>query len=484
MPVPETADDFIDWMLLSQEARDMQLQDNSAYQKKLHVFLKVRALLQLKAEEIDAHTSIPTHADLWAAYQEAYTPILNLRMLALPSVEHADSIKALLTQGIPFTEVIATAGLDTVAETMAATGPLRFSRIPDSLRQLALNLKTGEVGGPALFGHSWYFLEVLERNDGSLDDFETVKQALIRDARKAQEYQLTFELVERLKKDYQVKVHQEIIDAIPAAGISADLAQKVAVQFKDLEIPADVIFSAAVKAQQLRGQARKGAEDFKASKARVVNDLLMQTLTGVEALARHYEEVPPLKQVYSFYSQHRLIKELETTIIRPQVKVAESEIRDYYKQNSNKYIRKGLVEIAVVKTRELQLAKKLNRDLKAGGDFFTVMEPISPAGVQVKKVPLQHLAPLVQREVAKLSSGQMVGGIEAGDEILFIKLVRKGAQESVPLEKVVEEIRQQLKNDRFGQLRAVMLKQLRSRSDIRLNSAAWKKLKKALTGGS
>ncbi len=479
-PFPETFDEFVDWMLLSQEARDMQLHENLNYRKKMQVFLKVRALMQLKAEEVDIRKTIPPREELWQAYREGFTPILNLRMLAVTDEEQAHVVRSFLDRGITLDKVAAAAGLKGLAEELEATGPLRFTRIPESLRELALQLKVGEVGGPASFGHSRYFIEVLDRNDGTDEDFETVKQVLIQDALKRQEYQLTLELVEQLKNDYAVEVYNEVIEAIQPGAIDAELAGKIAVKIDQTEVPAKVIFDAAAKAQKLRGQARTGAEDFLSSKARVVNDLLVQTLTSMEALARHYEEIPPLKYTYEFYAQHRLIKELEATILQPQVKVAESDISVYYRENSNDYAREGLLELAIVKTRERELAAKLHDRLKAGEDFFVVMKPIAPAGVEVKKLPLQHLSPQLQKEVGRLSDGQVVGGIEEGEEVLFIKLVRKGEQEFAPLEMVKEQIREQLLNDRFAQLRTDMIKQLRQRSVIKANRSVWKKLRKAL----
>ena len=83
MAVHDSIDPFVDFMLLAQEADDMQLFDNPAYRKKLDVFLKVRSLMQLKAEEIDAKKVIPPREELWQAYLKEYTPILNLRMIAV-----------------------------------------------------------------------------------------------------------------------------------------------------------------------------------------------------------------------------------------------------------------------------------------------------------------------------------------------------------------------------------------------------------------
>ncbi len=473
-------DEFIDWMLLSQEASDMQLQDNPTYQKKLLVFLKVRALMQLKKEEVDSRKKVPSQEELWAAYKKDYTPILNLRMLALNDQEQANVVKGFLGQGISLDKVADAAGLQGSVEQMEATGLMRYTRIPASLQTVALELPQGEIGGPVHFGHSWYFLEVIERQEGSEADFETVKQKLIRDSLKQQEADLTHQLVERLKVKYDVQVDEDVIAAIQPGGIDDELAAKLAVKMGKTEVPAGFIYAAVNKAQKNRGHADKSAENFAASKQRIVSDLLVQTLTSMEALDRNYQTVPPLKDTLEFYSQHRLIKELEVTVLQPQVQVTDSDIEAYYQQHPEKYSREGLVELAVVKTNEYELAERLTQRIKAGEDYFKVMEPISPAGIQIEKVPLAHLSPVMQAEVAKLAAGQVSAGVKDGENLLFIKVVRKGEREFVPLEKVKGQISNQLKADRFKEQRAAMVKQLRDRSAIKLNRSVWKKLNKEL----
>lgn len=73
-PFPDGPDDFIDWMLLAQEAKNMQLYDQPVYRNKVSIYLRVRSLMQLKQEEVDSRISKPTREDLWPLYQEKYLP--------------------------------------------------------------------------------------------------------------------------------------------------------------------------------------------------------------------------------------------------------------------------------------------------------------------------------------------------------------------------------------------------------------------------
>ena len=319
MAVHSSVDPFIDFMLLAQEAKAMQLADNPTYKKKLEVFLKVRALMQLKAEEIDAHKVIPPREELWQAYLEKYTPILNLQMIAVQAEEQAQVIQQFMHQGVAFDQLASAAGLDTIAEHLESTGPLRYTRIPEALRAAVLPLQQGDTAGPVSYGNAWYFLKVVERQDGSDEDFESLKQNLIRDSLKRQEAELTQKLLQQLKTDYQVRIDQPLIDSLGPEGPTSENGKKIAMVIGDLQIPLSFVFASIEKTQETRGRAIRQAESFATSKGRIVSDILAQVLTEKAAIDRHYETVPPLKHVYDFYARYRLIKEFEDTVVQPQI---------------------------------------------------------------------------------------------------------------------------------------------------------------------
>lgn len=479
MKVHESVDEFVDFMLLSQEAKDMQLFDNPNYKKKLAVFLKVRSLMQLKGEEIDAHKVIPPREELWQAYIKEYTPTLNLRMIAVQDEEQASVIEQFMQQGMAFDKLAGAAGLGEVAEQLESTGPMRFTRIPEPLRNAVLPLKQGETVGPVKYGHAWYFLEVMERLDGSDEDFEGLKQNLIRASLKRQEAQLTQKLLEQLKTEYDVSVDQPLIDSIGPEGPSKEDTDRIAVTIGELKIPASFVFASIEKTQKTRGHAQRQAEAFNESKSRIINDILVQVLTEKAALERHYENFPPLKFIYEFYSKYRLIKEFEESVIRPQVKVTDEDIQAYYQQNQDQFSRKGIIEYAQVTTNENALAEQIKQKLKNGEDFFTIMLPVSPAGVPMKKEPLVNLRPSIQEAVKSLASGQ-IATIVDGENTHFVKVIRAVETNVIPLDQVREMIVKSLEKQFFNDIRAGYVQQLRDRSTIKVNKRSWKALREQL----
>jgi parvulin-like peptidyl-prolyl isomerase len=480
MSVPETPDEFVDWMLLYQEAQAMQLDQNPEFLKKVGIFLKVRALMQLKQDEVGAKTTMPDDKTLWEAYRKGYTPIYNLHMVAVDAEEQAAEIRRLLDAGKSLTDAAKETGLSGADEELAQSGAMRASKIPETLREALVDVPAKSIVGPVPFGHSWYFLEVLERSDGSKEDFAKVKNDLIRQDLKVQENELTRRLTEALAKKYQVTVDEELLGRITAEGFPKEDREKAVLRVGNTVVSVDALYQATLKELEMRGGAHRKSLDFEATKQRVVADAVAQTVTGLEALDRHYENQPPLKAAYDFYRQHRMIKELEKTVIEPGIKVDEKDAQAYYAAHPELFSRGGLAELSVVQTNEAKLAEQVEEKLKAGGDFFKVMQPLSPAGVEVRRTPLDHLHPVIRQAVATMAPGQVSGALKDGENIYFVKLIRTDETESIPFEKVAEDIRTRLREERFAAAKSELVKTLRDRSAIKVNQRAWDSLRKSL----
>ena len=57
--LPDDPQPFIEWKLLAQEARTMELDQLGSYRRKLEVFLKSRTRMLLKNEEVDSKIDLP-----------------------------------------------------------------------------------------------------------------------------------------------------------------------------------------------------------------------------------------------------------------------------------------------------------------------------------------------------------------------------------------------------------------------------------------
>jgi len=476
-PLPEAPDEFIDWMLLFQEAENMQLYDRPSYRNKVSVFLRARSLMLLKQEEVDSKIKQPGREELWPLYEQTYLPRFNLKMISVDSDADQQTVADALAGGATLEAAAEAAGLMDSPAFMAETGLMRPAKLPAPLLEAVRTMQTGELGGPVTFGHFSYFFEILERDNGSDEDFESLRDSLARQWHKQQASRLTADLIKRLREQYQVEVHGDVIDQIGLEPLDPAVAEQVAVRIGNLQVLAQAVQQSVAKDFKLRyGPHGDVSQELAGVRQRVIADMLSQTLTGMAALDRHYEEREPFLETYRFYCQNRMIKELEQAVVAPQVEITDADIAAAYRDNIDEYTRKGLVELAMVQTREAELARLIETRLQQGEAFDQVVAPVAPRGVAVQKVPLEHLQEPLQQAVAGMATGQVSQMIPVADEYYFIKLIGHGEQQVVPLAMVRDKVKAELGQRRFQQTRAALLAQLRERSSIKLKNKSWQQV--------
>lgn len=477
MPLPETPDGYIDWLLLSQEADNMQLYDSPAYRNKINVFLRVRSLMLLKQEEISDRIPAPTRDDLWPMYEEKYVPRFNLRLLSVEDSENRTDVEKLLAQGERLADIAKKVGLADSPLYMEKTDLLRPARLPAPLLEAVGEAQSGAIGGPVAVGEFTYFYEVLERDNGSDEDLKTLWDRLARQWRKAQEHRLTADLVEVLRKKYPVEVNDDLLARIGLDPLSSEDAESIVLKIDESQVSGRAFQEALAKDVKLRHSRHQVQEEMlEVARKRVIGDMVSQTLTSIEALARHYEEREPFNKTYLFYCQNSLVKAFQRAVIAPQVSVSEADIEAAYQANIADYTRKGMVELAMVQTKEAKLAQRVEEQLLRGANFEQTVAPLAPLGVTPRKVPLNHLPEPVKDVLEDMAPGQVSRMVPIGEEFVFVRLIGKGEDQVAPLDMVRGQLEEELQQALFQQVRADLLSQLRERSHIKLKSRAWKQV--------
>ena len=476
-PLPETPDDFIDWILLVQEAENMQLYDRPNYQNKVEVFLKVRTLMMLKYDEVDSKISPPTREELWAVYERDYLPRLNLRLVSVETDESRQRVEDTLAGGAGVEVAAEKAGLLDTPGYLPETGLMRPDRLPAPLLEAVRTMSSGEMGGPVDFEHYSYFFEILERDDGNEEDFATLHRSLTKKWKKEQESRLTAELLARLRTKYNVEIHDDVVDQIGVDPLDPKLAEKVAFSIGDLHVQAKSVHKSLVSDYNLRYGYNNGkGADLADLRNRLINGMIGQSLSGIEALDRRYEKKAPLRKTYRYYCQNRMIKELEQELIAQQIELSDEDIDAAYRENMDMFIRTGMVEIEMVQTREEELARIVEKELQQGRDFLQATAPIAPLGPKSQRVPVDHLDPPIKAALADLAPGQASKMISVGEEYFFVKLLKQDDRQAQPLEMVREKVKADLGQRRFREARQELLSQLRERSTIKVKKKAWKQV--------
>ena len=479
-PVPDDMNIYIDWQLQVQEARHMELDENRSYQRKVEIFLKSRSLMMLRQEEIDGRMKMPEPGQLRAQYDATLQPIINLEILQVADKKQAEEILKLCREGSEIKAAAIKAGIAEPQVLVREEG--RPEIVSDFFKPLFAD--SVEVGHLQLLegrNGAWLLVKVTAKVSGSDEDFAKFEEQLRNQFIRKQEPDLNKRLMTSLRQKYKPVVNQELLDKIDGLEPDDPVLKETVLTIGEVTVPAWQV-ARLLRDEQKLYRNRQGELTIPLDKLKrtIITNIETQTMVSLEARNRHYELKPPFKSTYEFYCQRRLIKELERTVIGPQVKVTEAEIEAEYNKMAAQFSQADVVEVAWVQLADERLSKLITAELKQGRDFFKVMEPYFPQGVEYAKKSEDKLQPEVREIVKTLAPGQVSAPIQKGEETFFVKLFRRFGDQRSTLEEVSDMLRQKLRKEKFIKLREDLLTTLRDNTKIEIEKSRWRKLRQEL----
>ncbi|MBU0682465.1 MAG: peptidyl-prolyl cis-trans isomerase [Proteobacteria bacterium] len=478
MSLPESPDEFINWQLMAQEGTRMQLDSEPDYQRKVDTFLKVRSLMILKNEEVDAKAT-PTRAEMWAVYEKEYCPRWNIEVFFFETETQAAAKGKELAAGT-------ISGDDLRALTVTDGGPLfseaKWLRVPQIKEEWLASLngqKPGYVTAPQAMGKHFMILYLVDEKGPEEEDFAHVMATIQSKVRDQLSADLTFKLVQDLKKKYKVNVDEEFLATIGETSLDLESSEKPVVTTTQGDISAGALQAMMAKERQFRKQYNFSPEDTQSLKERVVGSMLAQTLISWDAINRHYEEKEPFAAVYQFYRKHRLTKEIEKRFIQPKAKLDEAEAKAYYEENQEKFSHPEMISYVLAEGEE-ELINRMRQDVTQGEDFLEVAAKHFPGGLPVIQVPVSHLDAALKGPLLALNKGEVSMPFAMDHNFAMAKVVNRRPAMPVPFLQVKEEIDKKLSDEKFAASRKEFLDQLKKKSAIKVNNKTWSKLRKEL----
>jgi hypothetical protein len=480
MPLPKNLDPYIEWNLLAREAETMELYREPSFQRKINVFLKVRSLMLLKNDAIDSKIDI-SESDLHKEYRTQHTPLWNVQAFYFMEQKDADKAYTDLTSA-----VISPADLkgrvqpddSSVQVEERWFRPQAFKNNKEWL-DVVSKLKTGGIAAPFSMGDKFVVIHLLETKGPDEEDFKLLKEGIRRELSDTRSAELNSRFFEDLRKKYSVAINYDILDKAGQGDISAEILDKPVITSNRMDVPLRHYQEKLQAELNVQGKQNAGDKEKEAIKIKVLNGILSQTLTTWESLDRHYVEKPPLKPVFEFYKQHRLIKELEGKVFDNMITVGDNDIKQYYRKNLKEFTPLEMVSLAMWEGGE-EIAARIYDDISRGVDFFAAVSNHSDLKVPVTQVPYNHLDPVVQKKIDTLVNGDVSAPFKKGSLQVIVKLINRQPSSPAPLEKVQAEIAEKIHEQRYKDVKAEYLEQLKQRSAIIINRKAWNRLQKEL----
>ncbi|WP_456460310.1 peptidylprolyl isomerase [Desulfurobacterium sp.] len=455
---PENPTPFIDWMLLFENGTELGLYKLPSYQKKIRQFVKVRSLLLLEGDTLAPAKKV-SDKEVMNYYKKNYIPKFKLDIYFFQTKEEAAKAKKLIEKGITGEKLAKVLGIKNKMHFERKTDWMRPFEINNTAqKELILKARKGEAIGPVKDGKMWLIIVVSDKTDKENNINEVLKSAkekLI----KIKEAEATEQLLKQLRKKYPVWVNQKLLRKINPNNIPAKLKKEILLKVGNYALTVGGFMKFLKQEIEWEKHSRFGKVNLQIAKKRVVDSIINQTLVGLEALNRHYERREPLKSMFEFYCQNRIIKELENRVLKPQVKISESEIKDYYIRHKSEYRLPDKIKIRFLQTSDVRLAKKLYKELQAGKNFKDLTKEIMGYD-NVVEIPYSHLLPESKKVIDKLKIGEVSKPFRIKNTYFMVEVLQVQKNRYKPISEVKKEIERKLFEDKFKAIKQEYIKQL------------------------
>lgn len=472
---PESVNPYIEWCLMVREAERMELSTVPEFIHKIEVFLKARTLMALKHNEIDLKVSV-SEDDVQSAYELDYSPRRLVGVLEFESLELAEKFMAQFGgQSMPLDR------LQKIADQKAE--PAFVLQQPQWLRPLntppqwlPLLAKTGSSGmffGPLPLAQKTAILYMVEVKPAAPDDFAKKKEEIKRALSKKQEQALTDSLILDLMKKYQVRVDQQVLKEIDLANPGGNDLQKVVIDSDRSKVTVGYFLEQCRKESDITRKPLGDLESQMRIKQQIANTMIGNSVVSWEALARHYEEKPPLQWAYQFYRQNRLVAELENRALG-ELQTSDNEAQAYYQEHQNDFQHDEVVQ-AIVLNGEAQAVKKVWTEALVGADLLKAAKEHTVQVVRESSAegPTQQLSAPVREVLARLQPGDVSQPFLDNGQSALVKLVARRPGGLATFAQVEKAVKEKIMRDKKAKQKKELLETLKSRSTIMVHDDVW-----------
>lgn len=473
-PLPAEAEEFINWQLLVQEANKMELFTLPSFQHKVEVFVKVRALMMLKNQEVDSRITI-SETEMRELYHKEYVPGRYLAELHFKKFAEAQETFLKLSVEKPgYAELFKYAGHDEQPLFLVRHPKwYRPALLPEQVAKAVTGLQPGDFSKPFQVNNGFVVYQLLKLKEGEPEDFELRKNDLRENLRKKKHSELTEELINKLKKKYNVTVNEQLLVALDILSPDPRLADEILVTSARSKVDVAYFMAQFKRNPSLMHELTGGPDQQLRIKWRTLNAMVSNSLVDWEALDRHYEKEAPFKPVYQFYRQHRLIVELKNRIYQ-DLTVTTKELQDYYQQHAAEFTEPAKVRLTYIQGEEQEI-KALWSESLIGRDLMKVSHGMALKIVYGANQTHNHheLSGALRDKLASLGPGEVSMPFVDEGTYSLARLEEVIPSLVPPFEQVKDLIAEKLIKAKRDEALKSFLAQLREHSSIYFNDKVW-----------
>lgn len=480
--LPDSPEPYIDFLLLSREAKKIQLDDMPEFKRRTSVFIQARSLPILQYEEIFSQINI-TDEDVKAHFETQYLPAWLMLRLEFEDEESAMAAWRKLSEGTMTLENLLASDPGQNGFVDSKENLLRPINIDPGWVSILEKLSVGELIDPNEYGKGrvLHFLKEIKGFDE--EQFLKIKERLRNKLFKDQQHKLTLNMIHRLRDKYQVNINKERLEALDLNAPDETFTDAPVITSNKQNVSEKQFIAITRKVTGQRpsmAHALADPEKVFDLKMEIADNIIGQSVTDWESLDRHFEKKEPFKWSYEFNYNYRLVSALESHILLPDVKEpSEEQIKQFYEENSARYTQPEMVKIYIFDETQGPI-DKIWADVTIGQNFEQAVKAALDKELSPEEVPANHLDPEVKKVVKRLIDGETSQIFTAQGTRVMVHLVKRTPKAMLPLDRVKKTIQEIFRKKEMSRVRDSYLDTIKSFSKINIQMSNWEKIQNEL----
>lgn len=468
---------LINEKLIIQEARRAGVQDYTEVKKKVNAFLIRESVVRLYNEEIEQKVTVGEEA-VAEYYREKYEKF-TMGIIEVGSEKEAASILKQLKGGADFKGLAMQYSTHSSKKDGGAVVFVRKDMGP-FWEEAVTSLKLGEVGNVQKSGDKYYLIKLINREAAPAKDMESHKEGIGAQLKKRLVQERSDEYLKYLRGQVSPAVHSELLSVIrfstPQEKEKWLTDGRPLVELKDSVCTVGEFVSAL------------SSDDDKTKEA-VLNQWIDKKAVDYEALGRHYEINTDLKDAVRRYEDQLIKNTFIANVIVPQIKISDSEIKEYYEKHQEEFIKPVQYKIQQITLNTREEAQAALDSLREGANFSWLakeksVDSVAQSGGNAGWVIKDKLPDSIRASIDNMKPGDISDVLALDTLYRIIRLQEISEKAFEGLEEVRPSIHMKLFREKYDKVFGAYADKLKKDAEIKIYGEAVQSFEKVLGGKS
>lgn len=466
MDISQFIQKLVDDRLIIQEAYRMGMEEYPEVQKALQAYILRESVVRLYNDEVAKKVTL-SEEEIKSYYQKNHERF-SLGIIELGSEETAQEIVEQLKKGADFKE-LSQKYSTRPSQKDGGEVVLRRNSMPPPIEKAVSNLKPGEFSDVLKIQNKCYIIQLISKEEAPDEDLKNVRAGIERGIRKQKEQERSDEYLKYLREQLTIRIDRELLSAVRLDGGSEEIERLS----KDERTLAEVNGSLLII-----GDFVSLARSYPGkSKDEILNDWIDRKVVDHEALIRHYEMKPDLRNMVFRYKNQLFKNTFIKRVVIPQIAISDKTLEDYYSSHQKSFVKPASFKIQQITVKTMDEAQGILNNLQNGADFSWLakrrsIDSAAQEGGDVRWVTKAEMPEPVRNILDTLNPGDIGPIIKIDSQYRIIRLQGKREEEIEEFDKVKDAVYKASFEEQVNTLLNKYIAQLKTDAEIKINDEA------------